>query len=354
MITTLLLVTALTLPGTDAPRAVGDRPKVKVWTNNSDSPYHRGDAARVFARAEDDGYLTLIRVDTDGRLRVLFPRQPWDDNFVRGGEEIEVQGGPDETAFAVDDDPGVGYVFAVVAVDPFDFDGITVASHWDYRAMDQGRITGDPYVALTDLAGRIAPAGDDEWDYDLVPYYVEQHYDYPRFVCYNCHGYNAWSTWNPYATVCDRYRVVVYDDPYYYPYRYHGGTQVVVERPYRPEPRFVFKDRDGSPKGPFITVQHRDDRPMNDDRRRQVPSVDPRGRPDKPPRNGGGENHGGGNPGRGRPDQPSRPDHPDHPDRPDRPSRADHQVSWERPAPRPSQPSSASRPASGSDHRRRP
>ena len=33
-----------------------------------------------------------FRVDSDGRVRVLFPRDPWEDNFVRGGQEFEVQG----------------------------------------------------------------------------------------------------------------------------------------------------------------------------------------------------------------------------------------------------------------------
>ncbi|HTR21912.1 MAG TPA: DUF4384 domain-containing protein [Gemmatimonadales bacterium] len=339
MITTILLVSALTFPGSGTQRATADRPRVEVWTNNNDSPYHRGEGARVFVRAEQDGYLTLIRVDTDGRLRVLFPRQPWEDNFVRGGQELAVQSGRDADAFDVDDDPGVGYVFAVVSADPFSYDPIVADDHWDYRTISQGRITGDPYVALTDLAGRITPSGDDAWDYDMVPYYVEQHYDYPRFVCYNCHAFNAWSTWDPYAYSCARYRVVVYDDPSYYPYRYYGGTQVVMARPYRPEPRFVFRDRSGSGDDRFVTVVHRDDRPVNDDQRRGGGVVEPRdrrpdNRPDSHPNNGGEGNHGQRR--GGEPDHPDRPDHPNHPDHPDRPDRPDHSPSWERPRPAPS------------------
>ena len=74
-------------------------------------------------------------------------------------------------SFQVDDDPGVGYLFAVAAAEPFDFRDITRGDYWDYRLIDDGRIQGDPYVRLTDLAARIAPGGD--YDYDIAPYYVE-------------------------------------------------------------------------------------------------------------------------------------------------------------------------------------
>src|SRR5256885_17252617 len=60
--------------------------------------------------------------------------------------------------------------------------------------------------------------------------------------------------------------MVMYDDPYSYPYRYSGGPRVVFTRPLRPEPRFIFKDRQGSSL--FITRVPQ--RPVNDDRRRDV------------------------------------------------------------------------------------
>ena len=40
-----------------------------------------------------------------------------------------------------------------------------------------------------------------DYDYDVVPYYVERHYDYPRFVCYDCHAYASYSEWDPYRSV---------------------------------------------------------------------------------------------------------------------------------------------------------
>jgi uncharacterized protein DUF4384 len=281
MLTTLALFASLAgQPAAPvvATRLDSDRSRVSVWTDRGDDPYQTGRSARVYVRADRDAYVTIFRVDTDGQIRVLFPRDPWEDNFVRGGREFEVQDTREDDAFYVDDYPGVGYIFAVASPDPFDYNAITSGDHWDYRVVSDGRVRGDPYVALTDLAQRIVPENDNDWDYDLVPYYVERHYDYPRFLCYDCHSYASYSAWDPYAYSCVRFRIVVFDDPYYYPYRYYGGTRVVFTRPYRPEPRFIFKDRDGAGDDRFVTHARERERPDNDNTRRGVRGVDIGGR----------------------------------------------------------------------------
>jgi hypothetical protein len=227
-------------------RAGFDRPRITVWLSRDD-PYQRGDDARVYFKSDRDAYVTVVRIDTDGRLRVLFPIDPWEDNFARGGRTFEVLGRDRDEAFRVDDYAGVGYVFAIASTDPFSYDDIIRGDHWDYRAVSDGRVRGDPYVAVSDLADRIAREGD--YDYDVASYDVERHYDYPRFVCYDCHAYTSWHYWDPYGSYCSRFRIVIYDDWYYYPYRRYGG--VVIVRPYRPGPRYVFKDSD--PRNDYIT-----------------------------------------------------------------------------------------------------
>jgi hypothetical protein len=217
--------------------------RISIWLDRS-SPYDRGDRARVYVSADRDSYLTVLRIDTDGRVRVLFPQDPWDDNYITGGRTFEVEDRGGDHAFRVDDAPGAGYVFAIVSDQKFDYSSIlTQRDNWDYRTIADGQVRGDPYVAVTDLAERIVPTGD--FDYDLAQYDVLQHYDYPRFVCYDCHAYAPYYTWNPYAHSCVRFRVVIYDDPYYYPYRYYGGRRVVTVRPRRPQPRYVFVDNNG-------------------------------------------------------------------------------------------------------------
>src|SRR5690349_8547522 len=366
MFTTLGLLSLLTVADgapARAPTSGAYRSRIEVWTNRGDDPYASGQSVRVYFRADQDAYVTILRVDTDGRVRVLFPREPWEDNFARGGRDYEILNGSDRAAFYIDDYPGEGYVFAVTAADPFVYDAVESGDHWDYRVIADGRIRGDPYVALTDLAQRIMPDGYSDWDYDLVPYYVQQRYDYPRFLCYDCHTYVGYPFWIPYDYTCTRFRIVVFDDPYYYPYRYYGGTRVVFTRPLRPEPRFIFKDRQGSEA--FITRVR--ERPVNDDRRRDVGV---RGRdlggigvippPRQRPITGDqGDDHDRGR-GRQRPDRPdghdargrdrftrpdrtdqpyrrpqtnrtSQPNRPDRPERRDQPGNSDRQDRRERP-----------------------
>src|SRR5204862_493341 len=132
--------------------------------------------------------------------------------------------------------------------------------------------------------------------------------------------YVSYPSWSPYDYTCVRFRIVVFDDPYYYPYRYYGGTRVVFTRPYRPEPRFIFKDRQATDA--FITRVR--ERPVNDDRRRDVgvrgrdlggtgvippPNI-------QPPRRRPGSEEARDDDDRGRGGRPDRRDHRDRPDRP--------------------------------------
>ncbi|MGE5801231.1 MAG: DUF4384 domain-containing protein [Gemmatimonadota bacterium] len=257
------------------------RPRIELWTNRGDGAvYTRGESVQLYFRLDQDAYVTIFRVDTDGRVRVLFPREPWEDNFARGGREFQVDGNQlGRDAFAIDDYAGVGYLFAVAAPDPFTYDQIESGDHWDYRVIADGRVRGDPYVALTELAQRIVPEGYADWDYDIVSYNVEQHYDYPRFLCYDCHSYVSYPYWDPYYYSCVRFRMYVYDDPWYYPYRYYGGGRVVFVRPYRPQPRFIFKDwgADRPTREGFVTRERErpvSDRPVNDNTRRGVTGRD--------------------------------------------------------------------------------
>jgi hypothetical protein len=229
--------------------------RISVWADR-ERPYRRGEDARIYFRTAEPGYVTVLRVDTDGRIQTLFPLEPWGGAKVRGGRTHEVSDTRNGRSITIDDDPGVGYLFALASPFPFQYDDITRGDYWDFRVIDDGRIQGDPYVALTDLAERIAPRGD--YQYDIVPYYVERHYEYPRFVCYDCHSYASYDEWDPYTTSCERFRVVIYDDPSHYPYRYHSGRNVVVAQPKRLAPKYVFKD--AKPGTEYVTRLRQRDR----------------------------------------------------------------------------------------------
>jgi hypothetical protein len=269
-----ILIASLTVPGMGpgiSPAALTPHrgtasPYVQIWTSR-DEVLHRGDKLKVYFRTDVDGYVTVFRIDTDGRIRVLFPVGPWDDNYARGGARYQVDPRDDGYTFRVDDYPGEGYVFAIASMDPFLYTPYVRNDHWDYRMIGtDGRIAGDPYVAIDDVIGAIVPANYVDYSYDVVPYFVEEHYDYPRFLCYNCHAYAAYPYWDPYAHSCARFRIVIYDDPYYYPARTYYATRVVYPRPVVPVPRYVFKDR--TPNDRYVTTVR--ERPVDQGGRRLI------------------------------------------------------------------------------------
>src|SRR5207244_1841710 len=106
-----------------------DDPPVKVWLNH-DNYFQRGDKARVNVKLADDGYLLVLRADAEGRVRVLFPLDPSNDNFVRGHETIEVRGRGDREAFFVDDREGSGLVLAARSTAPFKLDEFVLGYGW--------------------------------------------------------------------------------------------------------------------------------------------------------------------------------------------------------------------------------
>ena len=93
MITALLLPFLLGMPAAaPAVRAgSGDDPAIQIWINN-DRRFLPGDRAKVQVRTREDGYLLVLHVDPDGHLRVLFPLDPRDDDFIRGGRKYEIRG----------------------------------------------------------------------------------------------------------------------------------------------------------------------------------------------------------------------------------------------------------------------
>jgi uncharacterized membrane protein YgcG len=173
------MITALLLPlllaagpaggAVRADRAVGgDDPAIQLWINN-DRTFLQGDRAKVQVRAREDGYLVVLHVQPDGTLRVLFPLDPNDDNFVRGGKKYEIRGRGGRESFAVDGRSGRGTVYAAVSGSPFHFDQFVLGDHWDYRGMAPQRLPSDPEQDLNELVRRMADAS---FDYDILTYNV--------------------------------------------------------------------------------------------------------------------------------------------------------------------------------------
>jgi uncharacterized membrane protein YgcG len=136
----------------------------------------------VHVRAVDDGYLVVLHADAEGHLRVLFPIDPTDDNFVRGGKKYEVEGRGGRDAFDVGDRSGRGSVYAAVSRSPFRFDEFVLSDHWDYKALEPRQLAEDPEPELTELVRRMAQGS---FDYDVMSYYVVDRVVYANDYSYH-------------------------------------------------------------------------------------------------------------------------------------------------------------------------
>ena len=145
----------------------------------------------------------------------------------------------------VDDYPGQGYIFAIASIAQLDLEKIANGDYWSYSTIaHRGRVTGDPYLAISELMSRVVPDSDDGGaSFDVQPYHVGRRFEYPRFLCYECHTFVRYPAWDPYQQSCARFQVVRYDEPEYEPFSAYDDTRLVLERPRVLEPRFVFEDR---------------------------------------------------------------------------------------------------------------
>ncbi len=201
----LLLPAAMPSSSLANPSASDPPPPIKVWLD--DDVLMRGDRARLHVKTVQDGYLVVLRADAEGHIRVLFPVDPGDSNFVRGGKKLEIRGRGGREAFTVDEREGSGTVLAARSATPLKFDEFTRGGHWDYHALSSQAADSDAEGALLDIAQRMAG---DHFDYDVVRYTVSNQ---PRFRRY-AGWYNPWY------------------DPFYYP-RFGLRVGFIFGRPYR-------------------------------------------------------------------------------------------------------------------------
>jgi hypothetical protein len=234
LILPLLLAAA---PGQPVAAAAGD-PPIQIWINN-DRRFFPGDRGKVQVRTEDDGYLIVLHADPDGNLRVLFPLDPNDDNFVRGGKKYEIRGRGNRESFDVDTRTGHGTIYAAVSKSAYRFDDFVLGDHWDYRNLSPNRLPRDPEAELTDLVRRMAQGS---FDYDILGYDViervyasSSYYDYPSYasVYYGdgwcCSGVSLGFYFGRpyyrrpfYGYAYDPFYDPFFYDPYYYRPAYYG------------------------------------------------------------------------------------------------------------------------------------
>jgi hypothetical protein len=197
MLTSLLLLASTA--GLAAPSVKQD-PPIHIWYN-SDGDFAYLDRAKVYARAAESGYLVVLRADLNGRVRVLSPVDPDDDQHVSGGKKVELKGRGGREAFVAEDTSGQGVVLAAWSKTPFTFDRYVKNGWWDLDALSgQGPRADDAETHLMSIVNDMAPGR--HFDYDLAVYtvsaprYARALYRYP-YAWAGWWGYNPWRGYGP-------------------------------------------------------------------------------------------------------------------------------------------------------------
>lgn len=235
-----------------------DTLEARVWLDRGpEAVVEPGDDVRVYYRTSDDAYAAIFRIDTDGRISLVYPQHPDMDPWVVGGRDYRLLFA-DSPRWRVREDPGVGYFFMVASQAPLDFSafGWDDDYGWDLRGVGE-TVYEDPYVAIDDYVAAVLPTWETSpYALDFLEYSVGEDHDYPRFICYDCHGFRSYARWDPYAHACSSYQVVIWDDPYFQPRFRYVGTRVVFARPIGPRPRYGVTARIvGSSRGPIVRTR---------------------------------------------------------------------------------------------------
>jgi hypothetical protein len=153
-----------------------EAPRVRVWIDGARSVSF-GASMRVRFEVSDNAYVTVVRVDDQGRMTILFPYSRNQRAAARGDYIHDVRnprvGG--QHAFYATDRMGGGYVFALASYAPLDFssfenrdyDRIGGYSRWTQANRDYAR---RPDVFIDRFAARVLWDVNTPYDYD-VDYY---------------------------------------------------------------------------------------------------------------------------------------------------------------------------------------
>jgi len=216
----IMAAVALTIGATGA-RAAQRGLDVEVWTDRGhDGVYQPGDAMEVRTRTSDDAYLLVYEIDAEGRVNLLYPDRG-SRGFVDGRETLKVPSERSNLELVVEGPVGQGFVVAVASREPFrdlpwylrpydvHAEGVGYAGEPDDEegVTREGRIVGDPFVAMERIRRRVVRDADaaDAFATAYTSYYVHHEVRYPRYLCNDCHRPNRWTWWDgfdPYYAQC--------------------------------------------------------------------------------------------------------------------------------------------------------
>ena len=110
---------------------------VVLWTNHEDGEYFEGDNIVIKYRSNHDAFVAIYSIDTKGRVNLLFPSEPREDNFIRGGVSYRLPDGYDDYDLVVSGPEGIESIQVIASREKFPipdwFESSDVLFDWDDR-----------------------------------------------------------------------------------------------------------------------------------------------------------------------------------------------------------------------------
>ena len=152
---------------------------VDLWTDrNQDEIYLAGEDVGIFFRSNDDCYVTIYAIGTDGDVELLFPRYP-DDGFVFGGMTYRLPEYYDAWDYRIGGPDGVTYLHAVATRTPRAFRYHALGGRYHFPV---DPVAGDPFLAINAINGRIILSRHVHAT-ATVSFFVGRRVWYPRYAC---------------------------------------------------------------------------------------------------------------------------------------------------------------------------
>lgn len=198
--------------------------QVDVWTDKGDEAvYQPGDPLQVSVQTNVGAHLLVYEIDAEGRINVIFPIGGFED-YVEGGQVYDIPNHQTDLELVVQGPVGQGYIVAIASRQPFEplpwylrpYDaqaealGYHGVAEEDEGITSEGRIVGDPFVAMEKIRRRVVTddQNPDAFYASYTTYYVHEVVKYPRYICSDCHRpghYTWWADYDPYYATCSAF-----------------------------------------------------------------------------------------------------------------------------------------------------
>jgi hypothetical protein len=169
-----------------------EAPPIDIWLDQS--RYDAGATIRPHFQTEPGAYVTIVRVTTDGQLRVMYPSRPGrqaPQPYRAANDNLVPYSGV--TAFGISESSGTGFIFAIASYRKFDFESFSFGDSWNNARLANSGRYGNPF----DIVRRfIDETLDERADFSM---------DYATYEVFSRNNRSRYSTRYAYASFDDYY-----------------------------------------------------------------------------------------------------------------------------------------------------